>query len=98
MATRVVDTGGSMSTDVTCKCWGAEMEIQLPPSNRIQPDFDDSYWPNAGTWGRNDADDSHLGLFIRQPIGYPDTEHVKPGITGDAEWVWCECTIILQHD
>ena len=64
----------------------------------MEPDFDDSSWPNAATWGRNDADDSHWGPFIPQPVGYPDTAgHVKPGIADDAEWIWCVCTISFLH-
>ena len=90
MATVVADTGEIMNTDATWKCWGADgHRTTAPPADWMMSDFDDSSWPAAVAWGRNDGDDTHWAAFIPMPAGYPATAgHVKPGIADDAEWIW----------
>ena len=90
MATIVADNGEVLNTDTTWKCWNAEGHRDTqPPGNWMEVDFDDSLWPNAASYGRNDGDETHWAAYIPMPIGYPATAgHVKPGIADNAEWIW----------
>ena len=90
MATIVADNGEVLNTDTTWKCWNAEGHRDTqPPGNWMEVDFDDSLWPNAASYGRNDGDETHWSAYVPMPIGYPATAgHVKPGIADNAEWIW----------
>ena len=79
-----------MHSDITWKCWNAEGHADTrPPGNWMEYGFDDSAWPNAVPYGRNDADDTHWSAYIPRKPGYPETSgHVKPGISDEAECIW----------
>jgi hypothetical protein len=90
MVSVVADNGEVMHSDITWKCWNAEGHADTrPPGNWMEYGFDDSAWPNAVSYGRNDADDTHWSAYIPRKPGYPETSgHVKPGISDEAEWIW----------
>ena len=69
------------------RCWLAPEHGAQPPAGWEQKNFDDSSWPIATDFGRNDDDNTHWAQHIPVPAGSTGG-HVKPGITDEAQWIW----------
>ena len=60
-----------------------------PPAGWSDIDFDDSAWPSATEYGRNDLGTTHWAQHLAVPSD-SSGGHVKPGISDDAQWIWTD--------
>ena len=90
MATVNANNGERMISDASWKCIVLEGHQENdPPAGWSDIDFDDSAWPSATEYGRNDLGTTHWAQHIPVPSD-SSGGHVKPGISDDAQWIWTD--------